>query len=379
MEYVEGETLAKAIHRGPLERERALEVLDGVAAALDAAHERGVVHRDVKPANVLLGVDGRVKLTDLGVASAASSTRITQVGSVLGTLSYMAPEQLTEQPVTPAADVYALAAVAYEALSGRKARPGETPAAIMLQAEDAAPPDLAAAMPNAPRAAARVLQSGMARDPADRPPSAGALVDQLRAAFAPQAATPQPPQARRATVAQEPPRRRRTPALLALAGILAAGVVVAIVIAASSGGGGGGGGAPATSTTQHRAAAGGSKARTTTSSSAPAQTAAMSPADTVRAFYERAASGRLEDSYALLAPEYKARFGSFAEFRRELGTLRSVRFSALRTVQQTPSSAVVELQDVATHTDRVDHCRGQLALVRSQGGWLINPRSVNCA
>src|SRR4051812_15445333 len=92
MEYVEGETLAAALERGPLPPGRAIAVLRDVAAALDAAHADGVVHRDVKPANVLIRIDGRAKLADLGIAAAAEMTRITREGALLGTLNYMAPE-----------------------------------------------------------------------------------------------------------------------------------------------------------------------------------------------------------------------------------------------------------------------------------------------
>ena len=127
MEYVDGETLRDAIDRGPLEPQRAVEVLRGIAQALDHAHGEGIVHRDVKPANVLVGRDGRVKLADLGIATAMEGTRITMSGTVLGTASYMAPEQLDGQTAGPPADIYALAAVAFELLAGRKARTGRTP------------------------------------------------------------------------------------------------------------------------------------------------------------------------------------------------------------------------------------------------------------
>ena len=110
---------------GRCSRARAIEVLSGVAAGLDHAHEHGVVHRDVKPANVLIADrDGAVKLTDLGIATAAERTHITRSGVVLGTAAYMAPERLDGQPGGPAVDVYATAAMAFEMLSGRKAVTG---------------------------------------------------------------------------------------------------------------------------------------------------------------------------------------------------------------------------------------------------------------
>jgi len=121
MEYVPGETLGDRLAReGRMSPEAALSILEGVASGLDAIHDRGIVHRDVKPANVLLGVHGTIKLADLGVATVADRTRITSAGAVVGTFRYMAPEQLDDEPSTPRVDVYALAVVAFEMLSGQK-------------------------------------------------------------------------------------------------------------------------------------------------------------------------------------------------------------------------------------------------------------------
>ena len=120
-------------------------MLRPVAAALDAAHAQGVVHRDVKPANILLGKDGRVRLADLGIAFLRDGTRLTRPGVVLGTVPYMPPEQLERGEGSPAGDVYALGAVAFEALSGKKARRGRTPMEVALEARNGGPPDLATA------------------------------------------------------------------------------------------------------------------------------------------------------------------------------------------------------------------------------------------
>jgi len=257
MEYVEGETLAAALRRGPLGPARTLAVLAPVADALDRVHAAGAVHRDVKPANILLGARGVAKLADLGIASAADGTQITRSGSVLGTPAYVAPEQLDAVPVGPRADVYALAAVAFEALSGRRARAGDTPLELVRRAVDDPPPDLAA-LGAGSTAVAAVLKRGLCRDPAGRPASAGALVDELRGALAlPERAvptpapTPEPPtteeiaasppvaeQLRPLPLPPPPPtarpRRPRTP-LLAAAGVLvAAGAIVAVVLGTSA-------------------------------------------------------------------------------------------------------------------------------------------------
>lgn len=184
MEYVHGETLRDALSReGRLAPREAVRVLGGVAGGLDAIHARGIVHRDVKPANVLLGSDGVVKLADLGIASVPDHTRITTAGSVLGSFRYMAPEQLREGPASRAIDIYALAAVAFEVLSGRQARREPNPMALAHAIATQPPPDLREIWPAAPKAAAEVLMRGMCRDPEGRPTSAGELVADLGAAF----------------------------------------------------------------------------------------------------------------------------------------------------------------------------------------------------
>jgi len=184
MEYVDGTTLQGAIMRGSLPPERVVEVVRDVAAGLDHAHAHGIVHRDVKPANILLRRDGVAKLADLGIATAAERTSITRSDIVLGTASYMAPEQLAGERAGPAADVYALAAVAYEALCGQKARTGKTPVEVAHEIVNGAPPDLREARPEAPRGAAALLARGMDRDPQRRPGSAGEFAAGLERALA---------------------------------------------------------------------------------------------------------------------------------------------------------------------------------------------------
>jgi serine/threonine protein kinase len=120
MEYVEGETLSDVLRAGgPMRPEEAVRILEGVAAALDAIHARGIVHRDVKPANILLGHEGAVKLADLGVADVANRTNITSSGALVGSFSYMAPEQLEGASPSPGMDIYALAAVAFKSARAR--------------------------------------------------------------------------------------------------------------------------------------------------------------------------------------------------------------------------------------------------------------------
>jgi eukaryotic-like serine/threonine-protein kinase len=179
MEYVEGEALARTLKRGPLPPERVASVVRDVGSALDHAHAQGVVHRDVKPGNVLLRRDGVTKLVDLGIATAQDHTRLTHSGMVLGTAAYMAPEQLEGGETTPATDIYALAVVAYEALTGKRAREGRTPLELAHRIATEPPPDIRDVMPSASPQAAEVLGRAMARDPGERPPSAGELATGL--------------------------------------------------------------------------------------------------------------------------------------------------------------------------------------------------------
>ncbi len=215
MEYVEGETLNDALNReGKLPVAEALRVLGHVATALDAIHGQGIVHRDVKPANILLGSGGTVKLADLGIASVADRTQITTTGTILGSYRYMAPEQLDDQGSSPAIDVYALSAVAFEVLSGRKARTEDNPLALAHAISTQPPPDLRRAWPQAPPAAADVLRRGMSREPERRPGSASELIGRLRAALSPeptiQMAAPVVPPERRIQMAA-PEVAPRTP------------------------------------------------------------------------------------------------------------------------------------------------------------------------
>jgi eukaryotic-like serine/threonine-protein kinase len=183
MEYVDGEPLSRMLRRGPLRPEEVGRGVLDLGDALDHAHAQGVVHRDVKPGNVLIRADGLTKLADLGIATASDGTRITRSGTVLGTAAYMAPEQLDGREAGPPADIYALAAIAFEALTGRKPREGRNPMEIAHKLATEGPPELREAWPGAPKAASHVLQRGMALDPEDRPSSAGELARELSAAL----------------------------------------------------------------------------------------------------------------------------------------------------------------------------------------------------
>jgi eukaryotic-like serine/threonine-protein kinase len=179
MELVDGESLAARIERaGPLPEPDAVRVTAEVAEALYHAHQQGVVHRDVKPGNVLLGADSRTRLVDFGIAHslAVSAERLTLTGTVVGTLHSMAPEQLIGGPITPRTDLYGLGVVLHEALTGRHPYPAATPVAL-ADAQRAGPPSLEGIDPTL----AAVIAACLAHDPAARPLHAGALADALRA------------------------------------------------------------------------------------------------------------------------------------------------------------------------------------------------------
>ena len=178
MELVDGESLSARIARsGPLEPREAASMAADVAEALFHAHQRGVVHRDVKPGNVLLASDGRTKLVDFGIAHslAESAERLTMTGTVVGTMSAMAPEQLLGGPITPRTDLYGIGVVLYEALTGRPPYPGGSPVAL-AEAQRAGPPPLEGIDPTL----AGIVAACLAVEPENRPLHAGALAVALR-------------------------------------------------------------------------------------------------------------------------------------------------------------------------------------------------------
>ncbi|HET8527035.1 MAG TPA: protein kinase, partial [Actinomycetota bacterium] len=139
-ELVEGETLADRLRRGPMAPEEAVAVAVDVCRALEAAHARGLIHRDVKPGNVMLPPDGGVKVVDFGIARAAGSDTLTGTGVVLGSTAYLAPEQASGQPVDERADLYALGCVLYEMLTGAVPFSADTPVATMYRHVNEDPP-----------------------------------------------------------------------------------------------------------------------------------------------------------------------------------------------------------------------------------------------
>jgi eukaryotic-like serine/threonine-protein kinase len=255
MELLRGGTVADRLRRcGRLEPATALRWLDGSAGALDAAHERGIVHRDVKPANLLLDEKERLAIADFGIARLALEDQLTATGIVLGTGAYIAPEQARGDESTAASDRYALAVVAFEMLTGSRPFQAEHFAAqARMHAEDPVP--AASARAQLPPGVDAVLERGMAKDPGERWESATALVDALRGALesteAPTAATT-PMAGAGVAPAAAPPRRTAPPppprpappasggsrrvAWLALAALAATAIALAVLLNTSPGG-----------------------------------------------------------------------------------------------------------------------------------------------
>jgi serine/threonine-protein kinase len=174
MELVEGESLSAVLARsGPLTPERTLEVLRQTAAALAVAHGAGVVHRDVKPGNVLVRPDGTVKITDFGIAWSAGSVPLTQTGQVVGTASYLSPEQAAGAHATAASDVYALGMVGYECLAGHRAFDGDNSVTIALRHLRDQPEPLPAEVPAGVRT---LIERATVKDPAQRYADGAAVV-----------------------------------------------------------------------------------------------------------------------------------------------------------------------------------------------------------
>ncbi|MBL8926705.1 MAG: protein kinase [Pseudonocardia sp.] len=172
MELVRGEPLSSLIARGPLEPEQTLRIMEQAARALQAAHERGFVHRDVKPGNILIRVDGKVKLTDFGIAKAADAVPVTRSGMVMGTAHYIAPEQASGAEAGPSGDVYSLGIVGYECLAGHRPFRAESAVAVAMMQVREPPPPLPDVVPEHVRA---LIDAILVKDPAHRYGTGGEL------------------------------------------------------------------------------------------------------------------------------------------------------------------------------------------------------------
>jgi predicted Ser/Thr protein kinase len=266
-EHVDGENLKELVVRsGRLPVRRAVELALPVADGLAFAHQEGLVHRDVKPQNVLLSREGEVKVTDFGIARSLDVEHgVTQTGTVLGTGEYLAPEQASGKPVSPATDVYSLGVVLWELLAGEVPFKGDNFVAVALRHVNEPVPHLRDVRPDVSPRLAAAVERALAKDPASRFPSMGALAKELRACLAEGEGAVPVAQDDAALTLITPPspapgaarvrlrRSRRRPFAWALLALAIAGAAFAAVVLLGGGshhgggsGGGGGGGSGST-------------------------------------------------------------------------------------------------------------------------------------
>jgi tetratricopeptide (TPR) repeat protein len=232
MEHLPGGSLEDRVRRsGAQKPAQALRWLEQAAAAIDAAHRQGVVHRDIKPANLLLDANGNVHVADFGIASAAGLGSLTVTGMVLGTAGYLSPEQARGEKAGPASDLYALAVVAFELLSGERPFANESATAEAVAHANAPVPSIAARCKNLPREVDGVFQHALAKDPGARYPSAADFVAALREALSQAAGTT----GRLAPAARPSSWGARRAALIAALLLIAAGAGAVIAALATGG------------------------------------------------------------------------------------------------------------------------------------------------
>jgi len=234
MELVDGTTIARLLkNQGPLPVAQAVDVAVQVADALACAHSHGVVHRDVKPANILLREDAHVKVADFGIAKAGTGGDLTRTGVVMGTAKYLSPEQVSGSPADAGSDIYALGIVLYEMLSGAPPFIGDTELSTAVARLTAAPGSLRDRRPDIPRSLEAVVLRSLARDPAARFQSAEELRTSLLAVDSDNDEVTPPA----GVAVAAPPGRRARPQLLVGAVVTLLFLLVAAVVLSSGGGG----------------------------------------------------------------------------------------------------------------------------------------------
>ena len=246
LELLPGGSLEERLQGGrPLDDAETTAIATGIAAGLAHAHDRGLVHRDLKPSNVLFDAEGRPKIADFGIARLEGSGTLTEAGTVLGTATYISPEQASGQPAGPASDVYSFGVLLFRMLTGVLPFVSKNAMELVRMHRDDPPPAVAALRPDAPARLESVATAALAKDPADRPANGAALLAELRGssgdetmivgAGATQVLRPAP------AAAAAPARRVPLAALVAAALVLLVAGAAAALIGLGGGGGSGGG------------------------------------------------------------------------------------------------------------------------------------------
>jgi len=247
-EYVEGETLKQRIARlGPLDTQEALAYAIEIARGLTVAHARNMVHRDIKPQNVLIDAEGRAKLTDFGISRQLEQDGMTATGRVLGTTDYVAPEQAMGRAVDPRSDIYSLGVVLYEMLTGQVPFQADSQVGVAMKHVNEELPDVQQRRPEVSAAAALVVERATTKDPEQRYQEVGEMIDDLSTALEVEAARAGTTTGEATSVleAVPPPERklsggsRGSWAAIALLALVAAGAIAAVFFISQGGGGGG--------------------------------------------------------------------------------------------------------------------------------------------
>jgi serine/threonine-protein kinase len=426
MELVDDGDLASLIgEEGPLSPNRAATIAAEVASAIHAAHRHGIVHRDVKPGNILVGTDGRARVADFGIARATGEETLTRTGTSLGSVDYFSPEQARGEPATAASDVYALGVVLYEMLTGMRPFSGETPYAVAVARLEAPPPDPRAARPDIPKPLATVVQRAMAVDPAARYVSAGTMGRALKVWLARHPApaiteaprpspTPPPASVAPATIpaalAADRSGRRRAPLLLAAAAVLLLAVIgfvggrlltaiedplSGVVVGTPRGEVFGSTPDPTARPTPRPtpdptsaptleptpvpiAAATPVPAPPAPAPVTPAPTPVMvamaiTPDHTVATWYSHVVNGEFDAAYALWSDRMKANFPREGNLDNRWANTADITFTQLYVAEQTQTTAAVQVEFVETKDDGSSRrFIGWWELVRSGDGWLLD-------
>ena len=430
MEYVPGGDLKALIdQQGRLSGHELFGLGDEVCAGLAHAHERGVIHRDIKPHNILLDEHGHAKVTDFGIARALDTTQATRTGSFLGTALYSSPEQLQGKKVTPKSDVYSLGVTLYQATTGETPFSGATPIEIASQHVSKAPVPPRRLGADVSEGVQALILDCLAKHPDDRPTAEG-VRSRLEAEIPAAAAQPQPPvpvtsptraEQTVAEPAAPPPRAKpggtiprksnaRRGGILAVVAILAVIALVAALAAPNLFAGSGGEGAGANNSGGNNAQARGNEGRsggqpgggpgsdggsggdaspspTVSVSAGPSASpqassgnvpergvfTAQAAEDTVQAFYTMTSDGEYDRSARLLSQDWRQNtFPNRTTFEGTFNKVESVGFIEGPSAEVSGNTATVEGETRATLTGEVQHNRGTWYLVQEGDRWKID-------